>query len=263
MTTSLKGRVALITGSTSGIGLNIAKALAGAGANIVINGLGQADAIEKERSGLEKEFGIKAWYDGSDLSKPEGVKAMVDNAAKSGGRLDILVNNAGIQHTAPVTDFPQEKWDLILSLMLTAPFVAIKEAIPHMRKGGYGRIVNIASVHGLVASVNKAAYVSAKHGLVGLTKVVGLETAKDPITCNAICPGFVLTPLIQQQIDDIAKKEGVDQAQAKDKLLAGKQPSGEFVDPAQVSALAVFLCSADAAPITGTAYTIDGGWTAQ
>jgi 3-hydroxybutyrate dehydrogenase len=263
MTTTLKGKAALVTGSTSGIGLNIAKAFAAQGADIIINGLGNADAIEQVRKGLESEYGVRAWYDGSDLSKAEGVKAMVANAVKNAGRVDILVNNAGIQHTSPITEFPQEKWDLILALMLTAPFVAIKEVLPVMRKNGFGRIINIASVHGLVASVNKGAYVSAKHGLVGLTKVVGLETAKDPITCNAICPGFVLTPLIQQQIDDIAKRDGIDQAAAKIKLLEVKQPSCEFVSPEQVAALAVFLCSDAASPMTGAAYTIDGGWTVQ
>ncbi len=263
MTTQLKGKNALVTGSTSGIGLAIAKALAGQGANVIINGFGEADAIEKERAGLEKDYGVKAWYNGADLSKPEGVKGMIADAAAKAGSVDILVNNAGIQHTAPVAEFPQDKWDFILALMLTAPFVAIKEVLPLMRKNGFGRIVNIASVHGLVASENKAAYVSAKHGLVGLTKVVGLETAKEPITCNAICPGFVLTPLIKKQIDDIAAKEGIAQDKARERLLQGKQPSNEFVTPEEVGDLIVFLCSDSAKMLTGAAYTIDGGWTAQ
>lgn len=261
--TDLKGRVALITGSTSGIGLAMAKALAGAGANIVINGFGDAAAIEKERKGLESDFGIKAWYNGADLSKPEGVRGMVADAAKQAGRLDILVNNAGIQHTAPVESFPQEKWDLIMALMLTAPFVAIKEALPIMRKNKWGRIINTASVHGLVASENKAAYVAAKHGLVGLTKVVGLETAQEPITCNAICPGFVLTPLIQKQIDDVAARENAGPDKARADLLAGKQPAMDFVKPEEIGALALFLCAESSHMMTGGAYTIDGGWTAQ
>lgn len=258
--TTLKGRTALVTGSTSGIGLGIARALAQAGANIVLNGFGDAEPI---RAGLEKEFGVTVWHDGSDLSKPEGVRAMVAQAAAKAGTIDILVNNAGIQHTAPVTEFPQEKWDTILALMLTAPFVAIQEVLPIMRKGGWGRIINIASVHGLVASVNKAAYVSAKHGLVGLTRVVGLETAREAITCNAICPGFVLTPLIQKQIDDIAAKEGISKEAAQERLLQVKQPSVEFANPADIGQLALFLCSDAARQMTGAAYTIDGGWTAQ
>lgn len=260
---SLKGRTALITGSTSGIGLAIARTLAGAGANIVLNGFGDAAEVEKIRSGIEKEWGVKAWHNGSDLSRPEGVRAMVKDAAAKAGGIDILVNNAGIQHTASVTDFPQEKWDLILSLMLTAPFVAIQEVLPLMRKGNWGRIVNIASVHGIVASVNKAAYVSAKHGLVGLTKVVALETAREGITCNAICPGFVLTPLIQKQIDDIAAKDKISTDAAQEKLLQIKQPSVDFVKAEQIGQLALFLCSDAAAQIKGSAYTIDGGWTAQ
>jgi 3-hydroxybutyrate dehydrogenase len=261
--TSLKGRTALVTGSTSGIGLAVARVFASQGANVVINGFGDAGAIEKERTSLEKDYGIKAWYDGSDLSKPEGVRAMVKNAVAKAGSVDILVNNAGIQHTAGVTDFPQDKWDLILALMLTAPFVAIQEALPVMRKKNWGRIINIASVHGLVASVNKAAYVSAKHGLVGLTKVVALETAREGITCNAICPGFVLTPLIQKQIDDIAAKENIAPEKARERLLEAKQPSLDFVTPEEIGGLAAFLCSDGAQQIRGSAYTIDGGWTAQ
>jgi len=258
--TSLKGRTALVTGSTSGIGLGIARTLAGAGANIVLNGFGDAEPI---RSAIEKEFGVKAWHNGSDLSNAAGVRTMVADAAGKAGQIDILVNNAGIQHTAPIHEFPQEKWDLILALMLSAPFVAIQEVLPIMRKGNWGRIINIASVHGIVASVNKAAYVSAKHGLVGLTKVTALETAREGITCNAICPGFVLTPLIQKQIDDIAAKEGISKDAAQEKLLQVKQPSVDFVKPEQIGELALFLCSDAASQIKGSAYTIDGGWTAQ
>lgn len=259
----LKGRVALVTGSTSGIGLGIAKALAAKGANIVINGFGDADAIEKERSNFESEFGVKAWYVGADLSKPEGARSMVDEAVKLAGKVDILVNNAGIQHTDPIEKFPQDKWDFILALMLTAPYAAIAQVLPVMRKNGWGRIINIASVHGLVASVNKAAYVSAKHGLIGLTKVVALETAKEAITCNAICPGWVRTPLVEQQIEAIAARDGLSIEAAKDKLLLEKQPSGDFATPEELGALAAFLCSDDARQMRGGAYVMDGGWTVQ
>ncbi|HEY8964415.1 MAG TPA: 3-hydroxybutyrate dehydrogenase [Alphaproteobacteria bacterium] len=261
--TDLKGKVALVTGSTSGIGLAITRAFASKGANVMLNGFGDAAEIEKLRVGLEKEFGVKAFYNGSDLSKPEGVKALVQDTVKQGGRIDILVNNAGIQHVSPITDFAQDKWDLILSLMLTAPFVAIQNALPHMRKQGWGRIINISSVHGLVASANKAAYVSAKHGLIGLTKVVALETAREPITCNAICPGWVLTPLVQKQIDAIAARDGLSNDEAKTKLLLEKQPSADFVTPEQVGELALFLCSDAASQMRGSAYSMDGGWSAQ
>lgn len=263
MSNELKDRVAVVTGSTSGIGLAVATKLAAQGANVMINGFGDAAAIEKERSNLETKYGVKAWYNGADLSKEEGVKSLIKDAVAKGGKIDVLVNNAGIQHTAPVEDFPKEKWELILALMLSAPFYAIQEALPVMRKNGYGRIINIVSVHGLVGSVNKAAYVSAKHGLIGLTKVVALEAAKDPVTVNAICPGFVLTPLIQKQIDDIAAKDGISKDKAKERLLEIKQPSMEFVQPEQIGDLAVFLCSDGASQIKGSAYAMDGGWTAQ
>lgn len=261
--TSLKGRIAVVTGSTSGIGLAVATALAAQGVNIMINGFGDAAAIEKERSNLEKQYGVKAWYNGADLSSAEGVKSLIKDTVAKGGKVDVLVNNAGVQHTAPVEEFPKEKWDLIVALMLSAPFFAIQEALPVMRQNKWGRIINIASVHGLVASVNKAAYVAAKHGLVGLTKVVALETAKDPITCNAICPGFVLTPLIQKQIDDIAAKENLSQDAAREKLLQVKQPSLDFVKPRQIADFIVYLCSDSASQMRGGAYPIDGAWTAQ
>lgn len=263
MTNSLKGRIAVITGSTSGIGLAVATTLASLGADVMINGLGDAAAIEKERSTLETKFGVRAWYNCADLSKEEGVKTLIKDAVAKGGKVDILVNNAGIQHTAGIAEFPKEKWDLILALMLSAPFFAIQEALPVMRKNKWGRIVNIASVHGLVGSVNKSAYVSAKHGLIGLTKVVGLETAREPITCNAICPGFVLTPLIQKQIDDIAAKEGIAKDKAQERLLEVKQPSVDFVKPEEIGQLVAYLCSDAAGQMRGSAYTIDGGWTAQ
>lgn len=261
--TDLKGRVAVVTGSTSGIGLAVAKALAKQGANVVINGFGDADAIEKERSKIESDYGVKCWYNGADLSSEEGTKNLIKDAAAKAGRIDVLVNNAGIQHTAPVEDFPSDKWNLIVSLMLSAPFWAIQEVLPIMRKNGWGRIVNIASVHGIVASVNKAAYVSAKHGLIGLTKVVALETAREPITCNAICPGWVHTPLVQKQIDAIAARDGISGDEAKTKLLCEKQPSGEFTKPEDIAAMIVFLCSDNAAQMRGSAWVQDGGWSAQ
>ena len=229
----------------------------------MINGFGDAAAIEKERSNLESAFGVRAWYNGADLSQEDGVKALIKDTVAKGGKIDILVNNAGIQHTAPVESFPDDKWNLIIALMLSAPFFAIQEALPVMRKNGWGRIINIASVHGLVASPYKAAYVAAKHGLVGLTKVVALETARDPVTCNAICPGWVLTPLVQKQIDAIAAKDGLSNDAAKEKLLEEKQPSLDFVTPQDIGDLAVYLCSEGARQMRGSALSIDGGWAAR
>lgn len=260
---SLKGKSALITGSTSGIGLAIAKTLAEAGANIMLNGFGDAAEIEKTRADLEKTYGIKATYNGADLSTESGTRGLVDETVKALGSVDVLVNNAGIQHTSPIEQFPTDKWNLILNLMLSSPFFAIAQALPYMRKNGFGRIINIASVHGLVASTNKAAYVSAKHGLVGLTKVTALETAKENITCNAICPGWVHTPLVQKQIDDLAAREGLSIEKAQEKLLGEKQPSAAFVTPEQLGNLALFICSDAATQLRGSAWTMDGGWTAQ
>ena len=261
--TSLKGRAALITGSTSGIGLGVAKTLAASGVNVMLNGFGDGGAIEKTRAAIAGEHGVEVHYNPADLTDARQVAALVDDTAQKFGRLDILMNNAGVQHTAPVTEFPKAKWDLILSLMLTAPYLAIQEALPHMRQNNWGRIINLSSVHGLVASVNKAAYVSAKHGLVGLTKVVALETAREPITCNAICPGWVLTELVQKQIDAIAERDNIPEADARMKLLSEKQPSVEFVTPEQIGELVVFLCSDAASQMRGGAYTIDGGWSVQ
>ncbi|NBX66062.1 MAG: 3-hydroxybutyrate dehydrogenase [Proteobacteria bacterium] len=261
--TDLKGRVAVVTGSTSGIGLAVARTLAKNGAHVVINGFGDAAAIETERSKIEKEFGVKAFYNGADLSTEEGTKAFIKDAISKAGKIDILVNNAGIQHTSPVDQFPSDKWNLIISLMLSAPFWAIQEALPAMRRNGWGRIVNIASVHGIVASVNKAAYVAAKHGLIGLTKVVALETAREPITCNAICPGWVHTPLVQKQIDAIAARDGISNDEAKNKLLSEKQPSGEFTRPEDIASMILFLCSENAQQMRGSSWVQDGGWTAQ
>ena len=259
----LKGKTALVTGSTSGIGLAIARAMAKDGANLVINGFGDKAAIEKERAGLEKDFGIKALYSAADMSKPDEIADMVAMAEKSFGSLDVLVNNAGIQHVANIEDFPIEKWDAIIAINLSSSFHSIRAAVPGMKQRRWGRIVNIASAHGLVASAQKAAYVAAKHGLVGLTKVVAIECANAGITCNAICPGWVLTPLVEQQIAARAKAEGKSLDEAKRELVAEKQPMLEYTSPDNIGALAVFLASEAAATITGAAYSIDGGWTAQ
>lgn len=259
----LKGKTALVTGSTSGIGLAIARALATDGANIMLNGFGDKAAIEKERAGLEKEFGIKAAYSAADMSKPAEIAAMIGETEKTFGSLDVLVNNAGIQHVANIEDFPIEKWDAIIAINLSSSFHTIRAAVPGMKKRKWGRIINISSAHGLVASVQKVAYVSAKHGLIGLTKVVAMETANNGITCNAICPGWVLTPLVQQQVDARAKAQGISNEQAKIDLVSEKQPMHEFTRPENIGALAVFLASDAAASITGSAYSIDGGWVAQ
>ena len=259
----LKGKTALVTGSTSGIGLGIARALAREGADIALNGFGDAGEIERLRTSLAKEFGVRVAFAPADVSKPAEIREMVARTVKELGALDILVNNAGIQHTSPIEEFPEERWDAIIAINLSSNFHAIKAALPHMRKKNWGRIVNIASVHGLVASVNKIAYIAAKHGVVGLTKVVALETARTPITCNAICPGWVLTPLVQKQIDDRAKRDNISADQAREAMLGEKQPSMEFATPEQIGALTVFLCSDGAAQIRGAAMTVDGGWAAQ
>ncbi|BEG78410.1 3-hydroxybutyrate dehydrogenase [Achromobacter xylosoxidans] len=258
-----KGKVAVVTGSTSGIGLGIATALAAQGADIVLNGFGDAAEIEKVRAGLAAQHGVKVLYDGADLSKGDAVRGLVDNAVRQMGRIDILVNNAGIQHTALIEDFPTEKWDAILALNLSAVFHGTAAALPHMKKQGFGRIINIASAHGLVASANKSAYVAAKHGVVGFTKVTALETAGQGITANAICPGWVRTPLVEKQISALAEKNGVDQETAARELLGEKQPSLQFVTPEQLGGTAVFLASDAAAQITGTSVSVDGGWTAR
>ncbi len=259
----LKGKTALVTGSTSGIGLAIARALAADGADIVINGFGESGAIEKERSSLERDFGIKAVYSAADMSKPSEIAEMIASAEKEFGHLDVLVNNAGIQHVANIEDFPIEKWDAVIAINLSSSFHSIRAAVPGMKKRKWGRIINIASAHGLVASGQKVAYVAAKHGLVGLTKVVAIETANDGITCNAICPGWVLTPLVQKQVDARAKEQGISVEQAKVDLVSEKQPMHEFTKPENIGALAVFLASDAAESITGSAYSIDGGWVAQ
>ena len=259
----LKGKTALVTGSTSGIGLGMAKALAAQGANLVLNGFGDAAEIEALRAGIAKKSKVEVTHSDADMSKPDQIAAMIGEAEARFGAIDILVNNAGIQHTAKVEDFPTAKWDAIIAINLSSAFHAIHAALPKMRARGWGRIINTASVHGLVASVEKAAYVAAKHGIVGLTKVTALETAGSGITCNAICPGWVLTPLVQQQVDARAKNDGLSQDQAKRELLAEKQPSMEFATADQIGGLACFLCSPAADQMTGTAIPIDGGWTAR
>jgi 3-hydroxybutyrate dehydrogenase len=255
----LKGKTALVTGSTSGIGLGIAKALAEQGANIMMNGFGEKDAAMTE----VKAFGVEVDYHGADMSKPAEIEAMMQAAEKRFGAVDILVNNAGIQHVANVEDFPVDRWDAIIAINLSSAFHTTRLALPGMKQRNWGRIINLASVHGLVASAQKSAYVAAKHGIVGLTKVTALETAQTGVTCNAICPGWVLTPLVQKQVDARAEKDQVSNEEAKKRLLSEKQPSGEFVTPDQLAALAVFFCSPAATQIRGVAWNMDGGWVAQ
>ena len=259
----LKGKSAVVTGSTSGIGLAIARAFAAEGCNLTINGFGDKAAIEKERAGIEKEFGVKAIYSPADMTKPAEIAAMIATTEKTFGAVDVLVNNAGIQFVAKVEDFPIEKWDAVIATNLSAAFHTTRVAIPGMKKRRWGRIINIASAHGLVASAEKVAYVAAKHGIIGLTKVVAIEAANDGITCNAICPGWVLTPLVQQQIEARAKAAGKTVDEAKNELVAEKQPMLQFSTPESIGALAIFLAGDAAATITGSAYSIDGGWTAQ
>lgn len=260
---SIKGKVALVTGSTSGIGLGIARQLAGQGCHIVINGFGEAADIERERASIEKDFGVKCIYLGCDISKAEDNQKMIADAEAQLGSVDILVNNAGIQFTARIEDFPIDKWQQIININLSGVFYGIHAALPGMQKRGFGRIINIASAHGLVASQQKSAYVAAKHGVVGLTKVVGLENAAQNITCNAICPGWVLTPLVQKQIDDRAAKEGIDPKKAETDLLSEKQPNLRFATPDEIGQMVIYLTSEGARGITGSSFSIDGGWTAQ
>jgi 3-hydroxybutyrate dehydrogenase len=259
----ISGKTALVTGSTSGIGLATARALAADGANVMLNGFGDKAAIEQERAGLEKEFGVKARYSPADMSKPAEIAEMIAATEKEFGSLDVLVNNAGIQHVANIEDFPIPKWDAVIAINLSSAFHTIRAAVPGMKQRKWGRIINIASAHGLVASGQKVAYVAAKHGLVGLTKVVAIETANNGVTCNAICPGWVLTPLVEQQIVARAKASGKSIGEEKVALVSEKQPMHAFTTPESIGALAVFLCSDAAATITGSAYSIDGGWVAQ
>ncbi|HYD78800.1 MAG TPA: 3-hydroxybutyrate dehydrogenase [Paucimonas sp.] len=260
---TLKGKTALVTGSTSGIGLGIARSLAAQGADIVFNGFGDAKEIDALQTGIASEFGVQTAYHNADMSKPAEIEAMMKFAADRFGGVDVLVNNAGIQHVANIEDFPADRWDAIIAINLSSAFHTTRLALPSMKARNWGRIINIASVHGLVASVQKSAYVAAKHGLVGLTKVTALETAHSNVTCNAICPGWVLTPLVQKQVDARAAQTGLSNEEAKKSLLSEKQPSGEFVSPEQLGALAVFLCSDAASQVRGVAWNMDGGWIAQ
>ena len=260
---SLKGKVALVTGSTSGIGHGIAEALAAAGASVMLNGFGDAAQIEATRLSIEQRFGVKAGYNGADISKASQIAAMVAETQKSLGSLDILVNNAGIQFTAPVEEFPEDKWDQIIAINMSGVFHGMKAAIPGMKAAGWGRIVNIASAHGLVASPFKVAYVAAKHGVLGMTKVAAIELANTGVTANAICPGWVLTPLVEKQLEDRAKATGSTVDQVTHAMIAEKQPMNQFSTPEALGALAVFLCSDAAKTITGVPLSMDGGWTAQ
>ncbi|PZO85779.1 MAG: 3-hydroxybutyrate dehydrogenase [Micavibrio aeruginosavorus] len=258
----LKGKTAIVTGSTSGIGQGMAHALAMAGCNIVLNGFGDAGAIEKDRAALEKDSGVKVIYNGADMTKPGQIESMIVEAKSKFGSVDIIVNNAGVQHVAPVDEFPPEKWDQIIAINLTSAFHMTRLAVPHMKEAGWGRIINLASAHALVASPFKSAYVAAKHGIAGLTKTVALELAEKKITCNAICPGYVKTPLVDKQIGDQAKARGISEEDVVKNVILGAQPTKQFTTVEDIGALCVFLCSDAAKNITGSILPIDGGWTA-
>ncbi len=259
----LAGKVALVTGSTSGIGLGIARALAAEGAAIILNGLGEPAAIEAARVALTGDFGVMADYAGADLADPAAAAAMIDAVLESHGRLDVLVNNAGIQHVAPVVDFPPEAWDRVIAINLTSAFHTTRRALPAMRANGFGRIVNIASAHGLVASPFKSAYVAAKHGILGLTKTVALEMAEEPITCNAVCPGYVATPLVERQIAQQAAAHGISRDRVVRDIMLAQQPNKRFASVEEVGAIVAFLAGDLAGSITGAAIPVDGGWTAH
>jgi 3-hydroxybutyrate dehydrogenase len=260
---ALEGKVALVTGSTSGIGLGVARALAQSGAQIVLNGFASSEAVAAEIRGIESDFSVRAIHHGADMAKPAEIAGLIEKAIGAFGRLDILVNNAGIQHVAKIDEFPIEKWDAILAINLSSAFHTTRLALPIMRRNGYGRIVNIASAHALVGSPFKSAYVAAKHGLLGLTKVTALETAEDGITCNAICPGYVYTPLVEAQIEGQAKSHGIPRDQVIRDVLLAQQPNKRFASVEEIGALTVFLATDAAASITGAALPVDGGWTAH
>ncbi|WP_072396048.1 3-hydroxybutyrate dehydrogenase [Hyphomicrobium sp. CS1GBMeth3] len=260
---TLKGKSAIVTGSTSGIGLAIARAFAAQGMNVLINGLGEQTHIKRHRMAIEKDFGVNTAYSGADMSRADEISAMVEHARSAFGEVDILVNNAGIQHVAPIETFPADKWDAIIAINLSAAFHAMRAVVPGMKKRKWGRIINIASAHALVASPFKSAYVASKHGILGLTKAVALETAEHGITVNAICPGYVLTPLVEKQIPETAKARGISEEEVVRDVLLHAQPTHQFVTADQIGALAVFLCSDSGAQITGAAIPIEGGWTAQ
>jgi 3-hydroxybutyrate dehydrogenase len=259
----LAGKTAIVTGSTSGIGLGIARALAQSGANIVINGFGDRDSIENVASDLRRSGNVGVLYSDADLSKPDQIAAMVDHARDEFGSVDILVNNAGIQHVAPVEEFPIEKWDAVMAINLSGAFHAVRLVVPEMKSKGWGRIVNIASAHAIVASPYKSAYVAAKHGIAGFTKTIALELAEHGVTANAICPGYVMTPLVQKQIPEQAKARGISEEEVVRDVLLAAQPTKRFVEVSEVAGLARFLCSDEAASITGALLPVDGGWTAH
>jgi len=259
----MRGKSAIVTGSTSGIGLGVARALAGDGVDLMINGFGDADAIEAERASIEKSHGVRCVYSGADMSKGDQIAAMCAEAEKTFGKVDILVNNAGIQFVSPIEDLPVEKWDAIIAINLSAAFHGVRALLPGMKQRKWGRIINIASAHALVASPFKSAYVAAKHGIAGLTKTVALEAATFGVTVNSICPGYVLTPLVEKQIPDTAKARGITEEEVKRDVLLAAQPTKQFVTVEQIGAVAVFLSSDAAASMTGHMLSVDGGWTAQ
>jgi len=254
---------AVVTGSTSGIGLGIADAFAAEGMNVMLNGFGDKGEIEKTRARLEEKYGVTVRYDGADMTRPEEIRALIEEAAAAFGQVDVLVNNAGIQHVSPIEDFPETKWDAIIAINLTSAFHTTKAVFKGMKDRKFGRIINIASAHGLVASPFKSAYVAAKHGIVGFTKTIALEGAEFGVTCNAICPGYVKTPLVEAQIPDTAKARGMTEEEVIQKVILEAQPTKQFVTVEQVGALACFLASKQAASMTGAAYQIDGGWVAK
>lgn len=260
---NLKDKVAIVTGSTSGIGLTIAQTLAQAGANIMLNGLGDKNDIEALQGQLEQKYNVRIWYSGANMQVPSEIQALIQDTLQAFGRIDILVNNAGIQYVSPIEEFPDDKWDQILSVNLTAAFHTIKSCLPYMREKKWGRIINIASAHGLIASPFKSAYVAAKHGLVGLTKVTALETARDSITCNALCPGYAHTPLVDKQIEEQAKAFNLPVEKVISEVLLKSQPNKKFIEPQAIADFVAFLCTTAGDGITGSAFPIDGGWTAE
>ena len=260
MTASLN---AVVTGSTSGIGLGIARGFANAGMNVMMNGFGDADEIESQRAGIEKKYGVKALYNGADMTKPAEIRALIAEAQEAFGQVDVIVNNAGIQFVTKIEEFPEEKWDAIIAINMSSAFHTIKAVMPGMKARGFGRIINVASAHGLVASPFKSAYVTAKHGIVGLTKTVAMEGAEFGVTANAICPGYVKTPLVEKQIPDTARERGITEEEVVRDVMLAPQPTKKFVEVDEVAALAVFLCSKGATSITGAALPIDGGWVAH
>ncbi|WP_370339015.1 3-hydroxybutyrate dehydrogenase [Parvularcula marina] len=259
----LKGRSAVITGSTSGIGKAFAEGLASQGVDIMLNGFGDAGEIEEFRAGLSEAHNVDVFYNAADMTKPDEIKGLIDETAERFGAVDILINNAGIQKVAPIDEFPDDKWDAIIAINLTSSFHTIKHALPHMKKAGFGRIVNLASAHGLVASPFKSAYVAAKHGIMGLTKTVALEVAENGITCNAICPGYVATPLVEGQIADTAKARGMTEEQVKKEVILAAQPTKEFITYENLCGILFYLCSKAGSGATGTHFAIEGGWTAK